>query len=103
MVISQLKIANRIQERLYRNIADIGNKINIPIRIGILLCDQGYENIDVLLSDAKYAQVLASAQGDEYSKYYYQFSTKKKSARDKQASERNYSEGNETIQYLRKP
>ncbi len=77
-----VRIANRIQERLYRNIADIGNKINIPIRIGILLCDQGYENIDVLLSDAKYAQVLASAQGDEYSKYYYQFSTKKKSARD---------------------
>lgn len=72
-----IRIANRIQERLYRNIVDIGNKIKIPIRIGILLCDSGYENIDEILSDAKYAQVLANAQGDEYSKYYYQFSVKK--------------------------
>jgi diguanylate cyclase (GGDEF)-like protein len=72
-----VSIANRIQERLNRNIPDLDNKIKIPIRIGILLCDQGYENTEVILSDAKYAQVLASAQGDEYSKYYYQFSTKK--------------------------
>lgn len=72
-----VRIANRIQEILYRSIGGIGNKIKIPIRIGILLCDSGYENVDVILSDAKYAQVLASAQGDEYSKYYYQFSTKK--------------------------
>ena len=70
-------IANRIQERLYRNIPDIGNKIQIPIRIGILLCDSGYENTNEILSDAKYAQVLASAQGDEYSNYYYQFSVKR--------------------------
>jgi len=71
-----IRIANRIQERLYRNIADIENKIRIPIRIGILLCDSGYENVDIILGDAKYAQVLASAQGDEYAKYYYQISTK---------------------------
>jgi diguanylate cyclase (GGDEF)-like protein len=70
-------IANRIQERLYRDIPEIGNKIQIPVRIGILLCDSGYENTNEILSDAKYAQVLASAQGDEYSKYYYQFSVKK--------------------------
>lgn len=70
-------VANRIQERLYRDIPDIGNKIQIPIRIGILLCDSGYESTDQILSDAKYAQVLASAQGDEYSKYYYQFSLKR--------------------------
>jgi len=75
-----LRIANRIQEILYRNITDIGNKIKIPIRVGILICDQGYENIDVILNDAKYAQALAIAQGDEYSKYYYQFSMKKKTA-----------------------
>jgi diguanylate cyclase (GGDEF)-like protein len=75
-----LRIANRIQEILYRNITDIGNKIKIPIRIGILICNQGYENTDVILNDAKYAQALAIAQGDEYSKYYYQFSMKKKIA-----------------------
>jgi diguanylate cyclase (GGDEF)-like protein len=73
-----VSIANRLQERLHRNIIDIDNKIKIPIRIGILLCDREYENIDVILNDAKYAQALAIAQGDEYSKYYYQFSTKKK-------------------------
>lgn len=72
-----VQIANRIQEILYRKIADIGNKIKIPIRIGILLCDRGYENVDMVLADAKYAQALAVAQGDEYSKYYYQVSAKK--------------------------
>ncbi len=70
-------VANRIQERLYRDVVDIGKKIQIPIRIGILLCDSGYNNTDKILSDAKYAQALASAQGDEYAKYYYQFSVKK--------------------------
>ena len=72
-----VKIANRIQERLYSSIVDIDHKIMIPIRVGILLCDSGYANVDVILSDAKYAQALASAQGDEYAKYYYQFSTRK--------------------------
>jgi diguanylate cyclase (GGDEF)-like protein len=71
-----IRIANRIQEILYRKIADIGNKIKVPIRIGILLCDHGYENVDVVLSDAKYAQALAAAQGDEYANYYYQVSTR---------------------------
>ena len=71
-----VKIANRIQEILYRKIADIGNKIKLPIRVGILLCDKGYEHPEVVLSDAKYAQALASAQGEEYAKYYYQVSAK---------------------------
>jgi two-component system, OmpR family, response regulator len=72
-----VSIANRLEEKLHRSVAELDKKIKIPIRIGILLCDQGYENIDVILSDAKYAQTLAVAQGDEYSKYYYQFSPKK--------------------------
>ena len=75
-----MTIANRIQEKLYRNIVDVEHKIKIPIRIGILLGDSGYENIDTILGDAMYAQVLASAQGDEYSNYYYQVSTKKKTS-----------------------
>lgn len=72
-----VQIANRIQEILYRKITGIEDKIKIPIRIGILLCDRGYENVDMVLADAKYAQALAVAQGDEYSKYYYQVSAKK--------------------------
>lgn len=70
-------IANRIQARLYRDIVDIEKKIKMPIRIGVLLCDRGYNDADEILADAKYAQSLSSAQGDEYSKYYYQFSVKK--------------------------
>ncbi len=70
-------IADRIQARLYRDIVDIENKIRVPIRTGILLCNNGYNNTDEILSDAKYAQSLASVQGDEYSKYYYRFSVKK--------------------------
>jgi diguanylate cyclase (GGDEF)-like protein len=69
-------IADRIQARLFKDIKDINKKIKIPIRIGILLCDRGYNNIDEILSDAKYAQSLAIAQRDEYSKYYYQFTVK---------------------------
>ena len=71
------QIANRIQDLLYKKVPDIGNKIRVPIRIGILLCDDGYESPDMVLADAKYAQALASTQGDEYAKYYYQFSTRK--------------------------
>ena len=74
---TSVRIANRIQEILYRNVPDVGNKIKLPIRIGILLCDKGYENADIVLSDAKYAQMLALAQGDQYAKFYYQVSTKK--------------------------
>ena len=70
-------IADRIQSRLYRDIVDIENKIKVPIRTGILLCDSGYNDTDEILADAKYAQSLASVQGDEYSKYYYQLSVKK--------------------------
>jgi two-component system CheB/CheR fusion protein len=73
-----VRIANRIQEILSRNIVDIANKIKMPIRIGILLCDHLYENADIILNDAKYAQSLAVAQGEEYSTYYYQVSPRKR-------------------------
>jgi hypothetical protein len=73
-----VRIANRIEEILYRNIVDFAHKIRIPIRIGMLLCDDAYENVEVVLSDADYALMLANAQGDEYSKFYYQVSTRKR-------------------------
>lgn len=72
-----IQIANRIQELLYRKVPNISRMIRIPIRIGILLCDRGYEKVDVVLGDARYALALAIAQGDESSKYYYQVSVKK--------------------------
>lgn len=72
-----VRIANRIQEILYRKITDIETKIRVPIRVGILLGGHGYRKVDVILSDAKYALALASAQGDEYTKLYYQVSTRR--------------------------
>jgi diguanylate cyclase (GGDEF)-like protein len=73
-----VQIANRIQEILYRNIPDVTQNIRIPIRIGSLLCDHAYENVELILGDASYALMLANAQGDEYSKFYYQVSTRKR-------------------------
>lgn len=70
-------IANRIQEKLVRNIPDIRDRVKIPVRIGILLCDSGYKSVKEILGDAKYALALAIAQGEEYARYYYQFSVKK--------------------------
>ena len=57
-------IADRLERRLEENIVDIGNRIRIPIRIGILLCDRGYEDVEGILRDAKNAQSLANARGD---------------------------------------
>jgi diguanylate cyclase (GGDEF)-like protein len=71
-----IRIANRIQKVLYRKMSGIADKIRIPIRIGILLCDHGYEKTNLILSDARYALALASAQGDEYARFYYQVSTR---------------------------
>jgi PleD family two-component response regulator len=70
-------IADRIQTRLNQDIVDLGDKIKLPFRIGIFLCDDGYSSPQQIIADAKFAQALAKAQGDEYSRYYYQFSTKK--------------------------
>jgi diguanylate cyclase (GGDEF)-like protein len=70
-------IADRIQNKLAREIKEIEKKVKLPIKVGILLCDSGYNNTEEILSDAKYAQSLSDAQGDEYSKYYYRFSVKK--------------------------
>jgi diguanylate cyclase (GGDEF)-like protein len=71
-----VRIANRIQEVLSRRVPEIETKIRIPIRVGILLCDHGYEKVEMILSDARYAQALAIAQGDDYAKFYYQVSLK---------------------------
>ena len=70
-------IADRIQKRLNKEVSNLSDRIKMPFRIGILLCDAGYHHPDEIVADAQYAQALTLAQGDEYSKYYYQFSVKK--------------------------
>lgn len=74
-----ISIASRIRERLLDHVDGLNNKIKFPTRIGILLCDGGYESTDEILRDAEHAQLMATAQGDEYYKYYYQVSVKKSS------------------------
>jgi diguanylate cyclase (GGDEF)-like protein len=71
-----IMIANRIQKRLNQEIMNLEDKIKMPFRIGILLCGDGYAQADQIIADAKYALALTKAQGDEYAKYYYQFSVK---------------------------
>jgi hypothetical protein len=63
-------IAARIHEKLNKNLADLGNNVYFPIRIGVLLCDSGYENIDEILRDANTAQSLANAQGEVIYKFF---------------------------------
>ena len=57
-------IAARIHEKLNEKLADIGNNVHFPIRIGILLCDHSYETIDEILRDANTAQSLVHAHGE---------------------------------------
>jgi two-component system, OmpR family, alkaline phosphatase synthesis response regulator PhoP len=57
-------IATRIHKRLNKDLANLGNKVRFPIRIGVLLCDNRYENIAEILADAKQAQALPNARGN---------------------------------------
>ena len=54
-------IATRIFERLSKDLANLGNKVRFPIRIGVLFCDSGYENTDDIIAGAKRAQELPNA------------------------------------------
>lgn len=55
-------IATRVYQRLNKDLGNLGNKVRFPIRIGVLLCDRGYENIDEILADAKHAQGLPNSE-----------------------------------------
>jgi len=61
-------VATRIQEILGENLMGFGNKDQPPIGVGITLCDSSYENIDIILRDAKKAQSLASTLSGEREK-----------------------------------
>jgi diguanylate cyclase (GGDEF)-like protein len=70
-------IAMRIHEKLNRNLADIGNNIHFPIKIGILLCDGSYENIvEQIQRDANIAQALKSVLGGVSNNYLGQASAR---------------------------
>jgi len=63
-----IRVANRIQTGLNENIAGIEKMIQLPARIGILLCDNKYEKIEDILREAEAAHRMATSQGDEYIK-----------------------------------
>lgn len=71
-----IMIASRIHESLKENLVHIENKVQFPIRIGILLCDSRYENIDEILQDASAARSLANAQGEDFYNYFDRASTR---------------------------
>jgi diguanylate cyclase (GGDEF)-like protein len=72
-----VRIANRIQEIVYRKIPDLGKKLKVPIQVGILVGDRDYESVDMILNDAKNALSLAFAQGYDHARDYYKLSVKK--------------------------
>lgn len=65
-----IMIASRIHESLKENLAHIENQVRFPIRIGLLLCDNRYENIDEILQNATYARSLAKAGGEDAYNYF---------------------------------
>ena len=55
-------IAARIYKELNEKLADPGNEVQFPIRVGILLCDRGYEKIDEIFQDAETARSSGKPQ-----------------------------------------
>jgi len=64
-----IMIASRIYKKLNEKLAALGNKLQFPVRVGILLCDRGYENIDEILRDAKTAQSSGKSQAGVFVYY----------------------------------
>lgn len=65
-------VASRIRKNLRDDLAGLGNDLQFPIRVSVLLCNHRYGNVDMILADAKGAQVPAGAERDENSKYSFQ-------------------------------
>jgi diguanylate cyclase (GGDEF)-like protein len=61
-------IASRIYKKLKERLTGLSNKVQFPIRICILLCDRGYENVDEILQDAK----TARAQGNSQNPFFFE-------------------------------
>lgn len=55
-------IASKIYNKLKERLAGLGNKVQFPIRICILLCDRGYANVDEILQDARTVRALGNSQ-----------------------------------------
>lgn len=55
------EIASRIQNKLQETLSAIGIK-EIPIRIGVLLCNNGYTHIDEILRDVEMTRTIAYEQ-----------------------------------------
>jgi diguanylate cyclase (GGDEF)-like protein len=58
-------VASRIYKNLKEKLDTLGYKVQFTVRIGILICDQRYENIEAILEDADAARSLGHLQ-DEF-------------------------------------
>lgn len=65
-----IMVASRIQKKLSERLTDLGNKVQFPIGISILLCDRGYEDIDEIIQDTNTARTLGKPQGEGLFAYY---------------------------------
>jgi diguanylate cyclase (GGDEF)-like protein len=54
------QIAARVHAGLSRHLAEFEKEVRFPIRVGLILCDSHYENIEQILQDAKTANSLAN-------------------------------------------
>lgn len=59
------RIANQIQPNINEDIEDIEKIMHLPVRIGILLCDNTYEKSEVILREVEAAYRKATDLGDE--------------------------------------
>jgi diguanylate cyclase (GGDEF)-like protein len=59
-----IMVASRIHKKLSERLTDLGNKVQFPVGIGILLCNHEYESIDAILQDAKTVRALRRSQGE---------------------------------------
>jgi len=71
-----LLLSTGIQKKLKQRLTSLGNKVQFPIGISVLLCDRGYENIDEILQDVKTARSLGKSQGDTFFEFYDRTSPK---------------------------
>ena len=65
-----IMIARRILENLRDSLADVNGKFQIQASIGIIIGDDGYENIDEILLDVDACLYLAKAAGGACYKIY---------------------------------
>ena len=62
-------VASRIRKNMNEKLLHLGYKVQFTVKVGGLVCDRGYENIEDILKDASTARSLEKIQGGAPAKY----------------------------------